>query len=53
MEVAEIAAATGRPLSTTKRHLARATRRITARMRHDPILTEYVDGLLATRAAAR
>jgi RNA polymerase sigma-70 factor (ECF subfamily) len=49
MEVAEIAAATGRPLSTTKRHLARAARRITARMRHDPILTEYVDGLLATR----
>jgi RNA polymerase sigma-70 factor (ECF subfamily) len=52
MEVAEIAAATGRPLSTTKRHLARAARRITAKMRHDPILTEYVDGLLGPRTAA-
>ncbi len=52
MEVADIAAATGRPLSTTKRHLTRATRRITARMRRDPVLTDYVDGLLVPRAAA-
>jgi hypothetical protein len=36
MEMAEIAAAIGRPLSTTKRRLARATRRITARMSGDP-----------------
>ena len=36
LEVGEIAAATGRSLSTTKRHLARATRRVVARMRRDP-----------------
>src|SRR6478735_6051425 len=50
MELAEIAAAIGRPLSTTKRRLARATRRITARMSGDPALAEYVDGLTASKA---
>ena len=45
MELAEIAEAVGRPLSTTKRRLARATRRITARMSGDPALAEYVAGL--------
>ena len=35
----------GRPLSTTKRRLARATRRISARMSGDPALAEYVAGL--------
>jgi len=50
MELAEIATAIGRPLSTTKRRLARATRRITARMSGDPALAEYVDGLTASKA---
>ena len=50
MELAEIAAAIGRPLSTTKRKLARATRRISARMSGDPALAEYVDGLAAAKA---
>ena len=50
MELAEIAEAVGRPLSTTKRRLARATRRITARMSGDPALAEYVDGLTASKA---
>jgi RNA polymerase sigma-70 factor (ECF subfamily) len=44
MELAEIAEAVGRPLSTTKRRLARAPRRITARMSGDPALAEYVAG---------
>jgi RNA polymerase sigma-70 factor (ECF subfamily) len=45
MELTEIAAAIGRPLSTTKRRLARATRRIAARMGGDPALAEYVQGM--------
>ena len=45
MELAEIATAIGRPLSITKRRLARATRRIAARMNGDPGLAEYVQGL--------
>jgi RNA polymerase sigma-70 factor (ECF subfamily) len=44
MEMAEIAAAIGRPLSTTKRRLARATRRISARMKGDPALSDYLEG---------
>jgi RNA polymerase sigma-70 factor (ECF subfamily) len=51
MELAEIATAIGRPLSTTKRRLARATRRISARMSGDPALADYVDGLTAGKAA--
>jgi RNA polymerase sigma-70 factor (ECF subfamily) len=50
MELAEIAAAIGRPLSTTKRRLARATRRIAARMSGDPGLADYVGGSLASGA---
>jgi RNA polymerase sigma-70 factor (ECF subfamily) len=50
MELVEIAAAIGRPLSTTKRRLARATRRIAARMKSDQALADYVDGLVATKA---
>src|SRR4051812_35871610 len=50
MELAEIAVAIGRPLSTTKRRLARATRRIDARMKGDPALAEYVAGLGTTGA---
>ena len=50
MEMAEIAAAIGRPLSTTKRRLARATRRISARMAGDPALAEYVERLAAPKA---
>jgi RNA polymerase sigma-70 factor (ECF subfamily) len=50
MELAEIAAAIGRPLSTTKRRLARATRRISARMSGDAALAEYVDGLTVSKA---
>jgi RNA polymerase sigma-70 factor (ECF subfamily) len=42
MELAEIAESVGRPLSTTKRRLARATRRIAARMSGDPALADYV-----------
>jgi RNA polymerase sigma-70 factor, ECF subfamily len=49
MEVADIAVAIGRPLSTTKRRLARATRRIAARMSGDPALADYVQGLAAGR----
>lgn len=52
LELAEIAAAMGRPLSTTKRHLARATRCVAARIRRDPALARYVDNLVATRGAA-
>jgi RNA polymerase sigma-70 factor (ECF subfamily) len=51
MELAEIATAIGRPLSTTKRRLARATKRISARMSGDPALADYVDGLTAGKAA--
>jgi RNA polymerase sigma-70 factor, ECF subfamily len=51
MELAEIATAIGRPLSTTKRRLARATRRISARMSGDPALAEYVAGLGTTGAS--
>jgi RNA polymerase sigma-70 factor, ECF subfamily len=47
MEVSEIADAIGRPLSTTKRRLARATRRIAARMSSDPALADYVQALSA------
>ena len=45
MEVSDIADAIGRPLSTTKRRLARATRRIAARMSSDPALADYVQAL--------
>ena len=45
MELAEIADAIGRPLSTTKRRLARATRRISARMNGDAALADYMEGL--------
>jgi RNA polymerase sigma-70 factor (ECF subfamily) len=50
MELAEIAAVIGRPLSTTKRRLARATRRIAARMGSDAALADYAEGLVTTRA---
>jgi DNA-directed RNA polymerase specialized sigma24 family protein len=53
MEVPEIAAALGMSLSTTKRRLTRATRRVGARMARDPALAEYVDGLLSNRAVKR
>jgi len=43
--------AIGRPLSTTKRRLARATRRIAARMSGDPALADYVAGLGKTGAS--
>jgi len=49
MEIAEMAEALGLPLSTAKRRLARATRRITAKMTRDPALAGYVAGLLARR----
>jgi len=51
MELAEIATAIGRPLSTTKRRLARATRRISARMSGDPALAEYIADLAASKVA--
>jgi RNA polymerase sigma-70 factor (ECF subfamily) len=53
MELGEIAAAIGRPLSTTKRRLARATRRITARMSSDPALADYVKGTAALKTNQR
>jgi RNA polymerase sigma-70 factor (ECF subfamily) len=49
MELSEIAAAIGRPLSTTKRRLARATRRISARMKGDAALADYVGNLATAR----
>jgi RNA polymerase sigma-70 factor (ECF subfamily) len=48
MEVSEIATAMGMPLSTTKRRLARAMRRVGARMLRDPALAGYVEGLLSS-----
>src|ERR1051325_11428135 len=51
MELAEIATAIGRPLSTTKRRLARATKRISARMSGDPALAEYIAELAASKVA--
>jgi RNA polymerase sigma-70 factor (ECF subfamily) len=50
MEVPEIAAALGMPLSTTKRRLIRATRRIGAKMARDPALADYVEDLVSGRA---
>jgi len=50
MEVSEIAAAMAMPLSTTKRRLARAVRRVGARMSRDPALAEYVERLLSSSA---
>jgi RNA polymerase sigma-70 factor (ECF subfamily) len=46
MELADIAAANGWPLMTTKRRVARATRRVALKMKRDPALTEYVERLL-------
>jgi RNA polymerase sigma-70 factor (ECF subfamily) len=50
MAMPEIAAATDLSLSTAKRHLKRATRRVVARMRRDPSLASYADELVAARA---
>jgi RNA polymerase sigma-70 factor (ECF subfamily) len=50
MEIAELAGVLGLPLSTAKRRLARATRRIGAKMSRDPALARYVDGLLSGQA---
>jgi RNA polymerase sigma-70 factor (ECF subfamily) len=47
MDIADVAAAHRMPLSTAKRHLARATRRIAAKMSRDPALARYVDALLS------
>jgi RNA polymerase sigma-70 factor (ECF subfamily) len=52
LELGQIARVIGRPLSTTKRYLARANRRIAGRMRRDPVLMEYADRLFAPRAVA-
>jgi len=51
MEIAELAAALNIPLSTAKRRLMRATRRISSKMKRDPALACYVDGLVSGRAA--
>jgi RNA polymerase sigma-70 factor (ECF subfamily) len=45
MEIVDVAAAHALPLSTAKRHLTRATRRISAKMSRDPALAQYVDTL--------
>ena len=47
LEIGEVAAVVGLPLSTAKRRLARATRRIGAKMSRDPALARYVEGLLS------
>jgi RNA polymerase sigma-70 factor (ECF subfamily) len=52
MEVSEIATALGMALSTAKRRLARAVRRVGARMSRDPALAGYVEGLLSSSAPA-
>jgi RNA polymerase sigma-70 factor (ECF subfamily) len=51
MEVSDIADAINRPLSTTKRRLTRATRRIVARMSGDPTLADYVASLASKLGA--
>lgn len=53
MELAEIATAVGRPLSTTKRRVARVTRRVAAKMSRDPSLADYVEGLLSSKRDAK
>jgi RNA polymerase sigma-70 factor (ECF subfamily) len=50
MEIGELASALGMPLSTAKRRLARATRRIGAKMSRDAALARYVDNLLSGQA---
>jgi RNA polymerase sigma-70 factor (ECF subfamily) len=50
MEVADIAAARRWPLATTKRRVARVTRRVGLRMKRDPALIEHVESWLRTRA---
>jgi RNA polymerase sigma-70 factor (ECF subfamily) len=50
MELAEIAAARGWPLVTTKRRVARATRYVGLRMKRDPTLAAYAERLLPSRA---
>jgi RNA polymerase sigma-70 factor (ECF subfamily) len=50
MEIAEVAETLGIPLSTAKRRLVRATRRIAAKMNREPALARYVDNLLARRS---
>lgn len=45
MEIADIAAAHGLTFATAKRRLARSIRRISARMKGDPLLSGYVDGM--------
>lgn len=47
MEIAELARALSIPLSTAKRRLSRATRRIAAKMSRDPALARYAEALLA------
>jgi RNA polymerase sigma-70 factor (ECF subfamily) len=42
MEIMDIAAAHGLSFGTAKRRLARATRRVSAKMRRDPVLADYV-----------
>jgi RNA polymerase sigma-70 factor (ECF subfamily) len=49
MELADIAAARGWHLTTTKRRVARATHRVGLRMKRDPALTGYVEHLLPCR----
>jgi RNA polymerase sigma-70 factor, ECF subfamily len=50
MDVADIAVARRWPLATTKRRVARVTRRVGLRMKRDPALTAHVETLLHTRA---
>src|SRR5205823_3721822 len=44
MEIAEIAVVLGLTFGTAKRRLARATRRISAKINRDPLLPDYVGG---------
>jgi RNA polymerase sigma-70 factor, ECF subfamily len=53
MELAEIVAIKGWSLSTTKRRLARLSRRITARMKRDPALSEYAERVVSSLVRKR
>jgi RNA polymerase sigma-70 factor (ECF subfamily) len=45
MEIADIAGVHGLSFGTAKRRVARAARRLSAKMRRDPLLADYVDRL--------
>ena len=50
MEIVDFASASGWPLATTKRRVARVTRSVGLKMKRDPALAGYVERLLPSRA---